>query len=97
VFKGILNTPSWGWWGASSTGVGGNLGMDLGRGCFQPFGEAPRAVLRLIQAHRFLPPPTPHLCLRLKVSVPGVVGVPMKVIVVQGELREMIQDVSGLP
>jgi len=31
----------------------------------------------------------------LKVSIPGVVGVPVKVIVVHGELREMIQDVSG--
>jgi hypothetical protein len=30
------------------------------------------------------------LLLRLKVGIPGVVWIPMKVIVVQGELREMI-------
>ena len=73
------------------------MGIKVGRGRFQAYGEVSRAVLRLIRAHRFLPPPILHLFLRLKVSIPGVVGVPIKVIVVHGELREMIQDVSGLP
>ena len=49
----------------------------------------------VFEAHRFLPPPIPHLLLRLKVSVPGIVGVTIKVIVVHGELRERIPDVSG--
>ncbi len=39
-------------------------------------GEASQAVLRLLRAHRFLPAPIRHLCLRLKVGLPGVVGVP---------------------
>ena len=33
--------------------------------------------------------------LRLDVRVPGIVGVPIKVIVVHGELRERISEVSG--
>ena len=37
-------------------------------------GEFRQAFLRLIGAHRFLPSRIPHLSLRLKVSVPGVVG-----------------------
>jgi hypothetical protein len=64
---------------------------------FQPLGEASQAVLRLIWAHRYLPLRIPHLFLRLKVSIPGVVGVPIKVIVFYGELRELIQDISGRP
>ena len=61
----------------------------------QRFAEVRQAVLRLIGAHRFLPPPIAHLLLRLKVSIPGIVGVTIKVIVVPGELRERIPDVSG--
>lgn len=60
-------------------------------------GKGFAAVLRRLRAHRFLPPPMAHLCLRLKVCLPGVVRVPMKVIVVQGKLEELIQDVSRLP
>jgi hypothetical protein len=71
------------------------LGIEVGRGRFQSFGEVRQAVLRLFRAYRFLPPPILHLFLGLKVSLPGVVGVPIKVIVVPGELREMIQDVSS--
>jgi hypothetical protein len=73
------------------------LEIEMGRWRFQPFGEALQAVLRLPRKHPVLPPPILLLCLRLKVSLPGVVGVPMKVIVVHGELTEMIQDTSGLP
>jgi hypothetical protein len=64
-----------------------------GEGHFQPFGEAAQAFLRLLGAHRFLPSLILHLLLTLEVSLPGVVGVPMKVIVVHGDLRERIQDV----
>jgi hypothetical protein len=73
-----------------------DFGGRGGEGRFQPLGEARQAVLRFIRAHRFLTPPILHLFLRLKVSIPGVVGVPIKVIGVHGELRERIQDVSGL-
>jgi hypothetical protein len=75
----------------------GNLGIEVGRERFQAFGEVPQAVLRLIRAHRFLARPIALLFLRLEVSLPGVVGVAVKVIVVPGELREMLQDVSGRP
>jgi hypothetical protein len=67
------------------------------RGRFQPLGEARQAFLRPIRAHRFLLPPIPHLFSRLKVSIPGIVGVPMKAIVVHGKLRKMVQDLSGRP
>ena len=92
--QGILITTSWGCLGGLPAGGRGNLGIEVGRGRFQSFGEVPQAVLRLIRAYRFLSPPILHLCLGLKVSLPGVVGVPMKVIVVHGELREIIHDVS---
>ena len=61
----------------------------------QRFDEDRQAFLRLIRTHRFLLPPIPHLLLRLKVSIPGVVGVTIKVIIVHGELRERISEVSG--
>jgi len=73
------------------------LGIEVGRGIFNHWGEASPAVLRLLRAHRFLARPIALLFLRLEVSLPGVVGVAVKVIVVPGELREMIQDVSGRP
>jgi len=44
------------------------------RGGVQRLGEFRQAFLRLIGANRFLPSRIPHLSLRLKVSVPGVVG-----------------------
>jgi hypothetical protein len=68
--------------------LGGELNIQKG---------ARRAVLRLSREHRFLPPPIPHLFLRLKASIPGVVRVTIKAIFVHGELRERIQDVSGGP
>jgi hypothetical protein len=70
--KGIFHTISGVWVG----------GLFSGEGHFQPLGAASQSVLRLIQEHRFLPTPIRPLCLRLKVSLPGVVRVPMKVIVV---------------
>ena len=87
----------WGLGGVSFQRGAVEFGDRGGEGHFQPFGEAAQAFLRLLRAHRFLPSPICHLCLRLKVSLPGVVGVAVKVIVVQGELREMVQDVSGRP
>jgi hypothetical protein len=53
------------------------LGVEVKRGGFQRLGEAGQAFLRLIRAHRFLPPSILLLLLRLEVSIPGVVGVPM--------------------
>jgi len=51
------------------------------------------------EAHRGTPVPSPPCSrsLRLKVIVPGVVGLAIKMVVVHGERREMIQDVSGRP
>jgi len=71
---------------------GRNFGIEAGRERFQALAEARQAFLRLLRAHRFLPPPIAHICLRLKVCLPGVVRVPMQVIVVQGKLTEMLQD-----
>jgi len=60
---------------AVSAGIRGVFGVEVGRGCLQRFDGDRQAVLRLIRAHRFLLPPIPHLLLRLKVSIPGIVGV----------------------
>ena len=65
--------------GGFSAGVRGNWGVEVRRGRFQLFGEAPQAFLRLILAHRFLPPPILLLFLWLKVSIPGIVGVTIDV------------------
>jgi len=86
VRQGFLIKNSGGCLGAFSAGVGGNLGREVGRARFQQFGEARQAVWGFIRAHRFLASPIPHLFLGLKVSLPGVVGVAVKVIVVPGEL-----------
>jgi hypothetical protein len=59
------------------------------------YGEEGFDKVTLLRAHLFLLLSIPHLLLRLKVSVPGIVGVTIEVIVVHGELREMIHDVSG--
>ena len=74
----------------------GVFGVEVERGRFQRFDEVWQTLLRLIRAHRFLLPPVPHLLLRLKVSIPGVVGVTIKVIVVHGELREMFVILGSL-
>jgi len=47
--------------GAFSAGIRGILGIGVERGRFQRSGEALEAVLRLIWAHRFLPPSIPDL------------------------------------
>jgi len=39
----------------------GIFGVEVAKGCFQRFGEARQAFLRLIGAHRFLPPRIPDL------------------------------------
>jgi hypothetical protein len=61
------------------------LGREVGRARFQAFGEPPQAFWGFIRPHQFLPPPIPHLFLGLKVSLPGVVGVAVKVIIVHGK------------
>ena len=47
--------------GAFSAGIRGIFGVDVARACFQRLGEAHQAFLRLIGAHRFLPPRIPDL------------------------------------
>ena len=54
--QGIFIATSRGWLGAFSAGGRGNLGIEVGRGRFQAFGEVPQAVLRLSRAHQFLSP-----------------------------------------
>jgi hypothetical protein len=81
--------------GAFSGGIRGIFEEEVERGCFQRFGEARQAFLKLIGAQRFLPPRIPHLLLGLKVSVPGLVGVAIKGIVVQGELIVANSDFSS--
>ena len=60
-------------------------------------GRGSAGILGVIRIHRYLPPLIPHLFSQLEVSLPGVIGVPIKVILIHGELRKMIQDVSGRP
>ena len=62
------------------------FGVEVRRVRVHRLGGARRGFLRLILANRYLPPPISHLFSRLKVSLPGVVGVPIKVIVAHGEL-----------
>jgi len=57
-------------------------------------GRARWAFLRLIQAHRFLPPDSLSF-LATEGKHPRGSRILRKVIVVHGELREMIPDVSG--
>jgi hypothetical protein len=78
-------------------GIRGILGVEVGRGRFQRLGEDRQAFLRLTGAHRFLLPPIPHLLLRLKVSIPGIVGVVFQL----GKqlltvLRDIVTDPSEL-
>ena len=94
---GILTTRYWVCLGGLSRKSSGYFWGRGGEAALETVGEDRQAFLRFSRAHRFLPPPIPHLFLRLQVSLPGVVGVPMKVIVVLGDLREPVQDVSGLP
>jgi hypothetical protein len=81
--------------GGLFSGIRGLFGVEVERGRLQRSSEARQAFLRLIWARRLLPPPILHLFLRLKVSIPGIVRVPKKVIIVPGDLREMIQNVSS--
>ncbi len=82
-----ISTRSWGCLGGLLRRGSGDLGGRGEEGAFSTLREAPRTSWRLFRAHRFLVPPIAHLCLGLKVSLRGVVMVPMKVIVVQGELE----------
>jgi len=59
--------------------------------------RARQAFLRLPRADPFLSPPIANLILLLKVSIPGIVGVTIGMIVIPGELIGMIQDVFGRP
>jgi hypothetical protein len=73
------------------------LGVDMERGAFQLLGEARRVYFRLIRAHWFLPPPIPHPFSTHEVNIPGVVGVTIKVIVINGGLKIMLnKDLTDL-
>jgi hypothetical protein len=47
--------------GCLFSGVSGVFGVEVERGRFQRFAEVRQAFLRLIRAHRFLPPRIPDL------------------------------------
>ncbi|MDP3038651.1 MAG: hypothetical protein Q8O18_02120, partial [Deltaproteobacteria bacterium] len=47
--------------GRFQRGFGRILGVEVERRRFRPLGEARQAFLRLIRAHRFLPPRIPDL------------------------------------
>jgi hypothetical protein len=57
-----------------------------GERIFSTIWRARQAFLRLPRADQLLPPPIAHLFLRLKVSIPGIVGVTIEMIVIPGEL-----------
>jgi hypothetical protein len=73
--KGILTTRYWVCLGGLSRKSSGYFWGRGGEGALATVEEDRQAVLRFSRAHRFLPLPIPHLFLRLKVSIPGVVGV----------------------
>jgi hypothetical protein len=76
--KEILRTISGIWPGGFSAGGGGIWGSMWGA-ALSTIGGATQAVLRLLRAHRYLPPSIPHLGLRLKVCLPLILeaGNPM--------------------
>jgi len=81
-------------WGPSHPGLGGVRDRG-GEGEFSMIGRCSSGVF---EAHPGTPVPSARYprSLRLEVNIPGIVRVPIKVIVVYGELRETIQGVSGL-
>ena len=76
--------------GGLFSGERGNLGIKVGR-AFSIIGDPSQGVLRLLGAQRFFPSAICYLCLRLKVCLPGVVRVSIKVIVVQGGVERNFQ------
>ncbi|MCX5908055.1 MAG: hypothetical protein NTY64_12960 [Deltaproteobacteria bacterium] len=50
-----------GLFGGLFCGGSGGVGVEVERGRFQRFAEVRQAFLRLIRAHRFLPPSIPDL------------------------------------
>ena len=76
--QGNYSHNIWGLGGVSFRRSSLEFGDRGGEGHFQPLGEASQAAWRRLRAHRFLPSPICHHCLRLKVSLPWVVGGPCK-------------------
>ena len=92
--KGILAQDLGFVWGLFR-GDSGDFREKGGEGAFPMIW---RSSLGFFEAHpgtRVPSAPYSPSLLRLKVSVPGIVWVTIKVIVVHGELREKIPDVSG--
>ena len=80
--QGNFGTTSWVCFGCLFTGVSGVFSVEVARVRFQGLGKPRHTALRPIRAHQFLPPAAALLFLPLKVSFPGGLGLPMKVIVV---------------
>jgi hypothetical protein len=56
-----IGARSWVYFEGFSAGIRGIFGVEVERGRFQRFAEVRQAFLRLIGAHRFLPPRIPVL------------------------------------
>ena len=80
--------------GSLFRGDSGNLGGRGGEGAFTMIW---RNYSGVFESHPGTPIPSASysLSLRLKVSIPGMVGVTMEAIVVHGEWRERIPGISG--
>ena len=63
-----FSTRSWVCFGSFSAGIRGIFGLEVERGCFQRFGKARQVFLRLIRAHRFLPPPSAYHKSKLSIT-----------------------------
>jgi len=85
-----------GLFGGFFSGDSGDFRVRGGEGALSTIGRGSSGVF---EAHPGTPVPSvPYSgSLRLNGSAPEIVGVTIKVIVVDEELREMIQDVSGRP
>ena len=77
----------------------GNLGVEVERGRFQRFTEVRQAFLRLIRAHRFLPPPIPDLCDCIALGNTRMDGIVQRSGLEQGPVCEylsVLQDLRAL-
>jgi hypothetical protein len=83
--------------GVLLSGDSGVFGVEVERRLFPRFAEVRQGFLGSAEHTGSFRPLFPYLFLRLKVSLPGVVGVTIKAIVVHGDLRETIRNVSGKP
>ena len=97
--QGNLGPSAWGCLGAFLQGGGGFSRAEVEKGVFsgramlgRRFGRSSGHMGSFRPLFLLL-----LLLFRLKVGIPGVAWITIKVIVVPGELRERIQDVSSRP